>query len=334
MFDAAVTSYTVHPHSVEAHLSNGRSIHGSLLVGADGIRSNVAAQLLTDAKTLSIDRNGLAGPVDLNVRVLYGKAPLTAAPLERLTPDLHRGMAFVVDTMALPPQERVLTVFKVMRFNRDISTEEKRAIAAQDVGIPGDYCFFAVAARKEIWHTAMQGFLDERSDDGPSASLGNTEALDQSLLSLSGEAAADLSLHLARTRNWHPSTLAFLEAQDNSQTAVLRTMSSDPRGPPVWDTNPRVTLLGDSIHCMPPTGGQGGNKAIWDGAALGKALVDEWQARGQGKEQGNGSKGNGNSWSKETVRRYEDSMRANTGDWVGLAGMAATYLFGGEAYWR
>ena len=334
MFDAAVTSYTIHPHSVEAHLSDGRSVHGSLLVGADGVRSNVAAQLLADAKTLSTDRNGLTGPVDLNVRVLYGKAPLTAALLERLTPDLHRGMAFVVDTMALPPQDRVLTVFKAMRFNRDISTEEKGAVGAEDVGIPGDYCFFAVAARKEIWHRVMQRSLDERGGAAPSTSLEDSEALDQSLVSLSGEAAADLSLHLARTRNWHPSTLAFLEAQDTSQTAVLRTMSSDPRGPPVWDTNPRVTLLGDAIHCMPPTGGQGGNKAIWDGAALGKALVDEWQARGQGKEQGNESRGDWSSWSRETVRRYEDSMRANTGDWVGLAGMAATYLFGGEAYWR
>jgi 2-polyprenyl-6-methoxyphenol hydroxylase-like FAD-dependent oxidoreductase len=85
---------------------------------------------------------------------------------------------------------------------------------------------------------------------------------------------------------------------------------------------------------MPPTGGQGGNKAIWDGAALGKILVDEWQAIAKGNEQGAGGKGCGSSWSKETVRRYEDSMRANTGDWVGLAGMAATYLFGGEAYWR
>jgi 2-polyprenyl-6-methoxyphenol hydroxylase-like FAD-dependent oxidoreductase len=160
--------------------------------------------------------------------------------------------------------------------------------------------------------------------------------VDDRLIRLTGQDAKDLSLFVARERLWDPSVLALLEGRDASQTAVLRTTSSDPAGPPLWESNERVTLLGDAVHCMPPTGGQGGNMALWDGALLGQELAEEWEAKriawALEDEQNEGELGW--KWSRGTVRRYEDSMRAHTGDIVAMACIGATYLFGGEEVWQ
>lgn len=271
------------------------------------------------------------------MRVIYGKAPLTPELLEKINKGLHKGMAFIVDSVKLPPRERVMVVVKAMRFDQGITAEEKAKEGAEDVQTPEDYVFFAMVCRKEIWHDALSRMSLPDTDAGQETG----EDVDSRLLHLSGQAAKDLSLFVANERSWDATTLALLQGQDPSQSAVLRSTSSDPSGPPVWESNDRVTVLGDAVHCMPPTGGQGGNMALWDGAILGQELAEEWTARGMDVTQG-GDKGEGQGagagagwkWSTETVRRYEDSMRAHTGDIVAMACVGATYLFGGEQVWR
>jgi 2-polyprenyl-6-methoxyphenol hydroxylase-like FAD-dependent oxidoreductase len=90
--------------------------------------------------------------------------------------------------------------------------------------------------------------------------------------------------------------------------------TSSPSGAPYWESDSRVTVLGDAVHCMPPTGGQGANTALHDAALLGLML-------GQ-------ASGAGDDWSKEVVGRYEDGMRKNVGDVVGLACIAAKGIMG------
>ena len=335
-YDAAVVSYTLHPDSVEAHLANGRSIHGSLLVGADGIRSHVASQLLRrPSEPTGDDKQSASKTIDLNVRCLYGKAPLTSKLLEKLQADLHERMAFVVDSTFLPPSERIMIVVVPMRFDRSISAEDKAAVGMESVNVPEDYVFFAMVGRKEIWHTAMRS-----SSTTKSSSSADDEQLDQELVRMTGTACKELSIDMARQRGWHPSTLALLEMQDDKETAVLKIRSSDTSGPPVWERSDRVTVLGDAIHCMPPTGGNGANTALWDAAVLGKLLAEEMAARAdtavevQGQRGPEGEKGEDWKWSTKTIRRYEDAMRKNAGDIVGLACIGATYLFGGEEVWR
>jgi 2-polyprenyl-6-methoxyphenol hydroxylase-like FAD-dependent oxidoreductase len=329
-YSANVKSYTIHGDSVEAHLASGESIHGSLLVGADGIRSNIAAQLFASAN-IPAERTRT---LDLGVRIVYGKAPLTPVLLERMNKGLHKGMAFIVDSVKLPPKKRVMVVVKAMNFDHSISTADKVKAGAGDVQTPGDYVFFAMVSRKELWQDALK-----RMSPASAVIEKEKEAehdIDDRLVRLTGQGAKDLSLFVARERFWDPSVLTLLEGQDASQTAVLRTTSSNPAGPPLWESNERVTLLGDAVHCMPPTGGQGGNMALWDGALLGQELAEEWEAQRAARVWEEEQKGEevGWKWSRGTIRRYEDSMRAHTGDIVAMACIGATYLFGGEEVWR
>lgn len=66
-YDSLFESYSVTPEGVIAKFANGTTASGSLLVGADGINSKVAAQLVGDT----------AAPLDLGLRIIYGKTPLS-----------------------------------------------------------------------------------------------------------------------------------------------------------------------------------------------------------------------------------------------------------------
>jgi 2-polyprenyl-6-methoxyphenol hydroxylase-like FAD-dependent oxidoreductase len=56
---------------------------------------------------------------------------------------------------------------------------------------------------------------------------------------------------------WDPSLRSMLELQDDTQTAAFRILSTDPE---ITTRKPiaQVTLLGDAVHVMSPTGGGGG----------------------------------------------------------------------------
>jgi 2-polyprenyl-6-methoxyphenol hydroxylase-like FAD-dependent oxidoreductase len=237
-----------------------------LLVGADGIRSKVAAQLVVKSAT----------PLDLGLRIIYGKTPLTPVLEERLHGTLKRGISFVTDTS---DGHKVTLVLETMRFS--------------DLSATDDYVFWALTSRK--------GVFDKD---------------DQHLLGMSASDIAALSIKF--TAHWDASIRIIFERQAINETAVLRVSSSDPDQPPRWTTDRRVTVLGDAVHCMPPTGGQGANAAMYDAALLGQIL-----ANSEGQRDGDG-------WKAETIGRYEDAMRYNIGDTVGLACIGARYALGAD----
>lgn len=142
---------------------------------------------------------------------------------------------------------------------------------------------------------------------------------DQRLLSMTGQQVADLSIEF--TKNWDPSIRIAFEEQAVFETAALRVSSSDPDRPPTWKTNDRVTVLGDAVHCMPPTGGQGANAAMYDAALLGHILAES-----AAKEEGGGG-----GWDIETIRQYEEAMRYNIGGVVGLACVGAKHALGADS---
>lgn len=110
---------------------------------------------------------------------------------------------------------------------------------------------------------------------------------DAELLALAPADAAALSL----TAKWDAGVRALLELQSTAQTSALRRSSFKPILPE-WDASPCVTLLGDAVHAMSPSGGVGANTALRDAKNLCEAIVS---AAGQ--------------LTAEGVGKYESEMR-------------------------
>ncbi|MFI9361459.1 FAD-dependent oxidoreductase [Kitasatospora sp. NPDC053057] len=69
---------------------------------------------------------------------------------------------------------------------------------------------------------------------------------------------------------WHPDLVELVRQSDTGNSSPLTIRYAKPV--PHWGTGP-VTLLGDAIHAMPPSAGQGANTAFRDAALLCRSLT-------------------------------------------------------------
>lgn len=72
------------------------------------------------------------------------------------------------------------------------------------------------------------------------------------------------------TADWHPVARDFFAQADPASFFPITIRAAD--RVEAWRPGP-VTLLGDAIHTMPPTGGVGANTALWDAATLAGELL-------------------------------------------------------------
>ena len=77
------------------------------------------------------------------------------------------------------------------------------------------------------------------------------------------------SYALKLVRDFHPVLRKFVEEADIAYT-ILTPLSVGTR-PQYWPAS-RITLMGDAVHVMPPTGAHGGNTALRDAALLANIL--------------------------------------------------------------
>jgi 2-polyprenyl-6-methoxyphenol hydroxylase-like FAD-dependent oxidoreductase len=75
---------------------------------------------------------------------------------------------------------------------------------------------------------------------------------------------------MTATADWHPAIQELFAQADPDMFFPIAIRASERVG--AWPSGP-VTLLGDAIHAMPPTGGVGANTALRDAATLASELM-------------------------------------------------------------
>jgi 2-polyprenyl-6-methoxyphenol hydroxylase-like FAD-dependent oxidoreductase len=209
----------------------------------------------TETGTLLVAADGTRSPVrkqylpaaslvDTEGCCIFGKTPITPEVEIQVT---HKAMKWITlcrDTAPLL-QDIILggvpitLIVEAMRFkNKDVRED-----------VPQDYIYWAILTPKKL--------------------LGPTDEILSKVLE---QPPRDLSLMIGS--QWDPSIRAILENQDTAQSSAIRIVSALP-DLPTWDTDPRITLIGDAIHAMSPAGGVGAVTALKDAATLTKALTTE-----------------------------------------------------------
>ena len=195
---------------------------------------------------------------DTGMRCLYGKTPLTLdLRAAGLHPDAGKRMSFVKD--------RSRPEILVMGFE-PISFPHRDELKSLDYNVPPDYLFWALScAPRPLGLDPATTHVDLSPED-------------------SEKRALEVSEH------WDPSLRTIITHQAAGSTSAFSiTCAASDFGNQTWEPNAKVTLLGDAVHPMAPTG-SGAVMALTDARALCQMLVTEGQSR-------------------DAIGRYEDGMR-------------------------
>jgi salicylate hydroxylase len=194
--------------SLRCFFDDGSFTHGTLLVGADGVNSQVRAQFMPSAE-----------------RIKTGVCAISAkVPFDEITKR---------DYLQPPISDSVVIV--------DHKPQGMFLARHELDGDEGAYVFWSVGS--SCTHFPA-----------------NVDSLSPAEL---------MRLADQMTDGWHPRLKNMIRRADPDSVLLLRFNTSPrvERWPPG-----RVTLMGDAIHSMPPSGGLGANTALMDAAVLCEAL--------------------------------------------------------------
>ena len=164
----------------------------------------------------------------MEARSIYGKTPLTQEFLDKFPSNCLQNMTVITDT-------RPVSLFmEPVRFAQDPATLAPHMPSVQD------YAYWVLLFRSSLLN------------------------IDDKLFTMSKEEIKELTISL--TKEWHEPIRSIFEMQITSQSSALLISSAKPQLPTWTATN--VTLLGDAIHPMLPTGASGANTALRDAGKL------------------------------------------------------------------
>ncbi|KAJ3926362.1 MAG: hypothetical protein NXY57DRAFT_1043334 [Lentinula lateritia] len=221
-------------------------------------------------------------PVDTTGRCIYGKTPITPKLLESFPKELHDWMSLTIDDTGLKPLS-LLT--EPLYFS-----DEAKALSTKVLpNASEDYIYWVLSGTPDTF-----------------------ELPDSQFLYLSPEQTVQHSLKI--TEKWSPAIRTVLELQTVEQAAPLRISSVVPQLP-YWEPSSLVTLLGDSVHVMSPTGGVGANTALRDSSALCEVLRKAFVE-------------NKGSVSAEAIGTYEADMRVYASEAVDRSQQGGAKIYG------
>lgn len=171
--------------------------------------------------------------IDTGMRIVFGKTPITAEFLDSVPENYQVGMSLVSDP---EDEDQPTLMWEAIRFPYTV----------EEIKLPSPYMYWVL-----VFHRSRLLFSDERERFR------------------SGE-AADLAREL--TKSWMPSVRSVIDFQDESQSSIRSLLSAEIEIE-AWESSARVTLLGDAVHVMPPTGARGANTALRDAADLARRIA-------------------------------------------------------------
>ncbi|EPS25773.1 hypothetical protein PDE_00709 [Penicillium oxalicum 114-2] len=174
--------------------------------------------------------------LDTGMRIIYGKMPMTPEFTKRLAEEYRQGMS-----LALDPQDpsQLCVLFESIYF--------PRAGEVASFKLPDPYMHWVLCIeRSRLGGVGRNGWHATPQDS--------------------------MAVSLKLTQFWNSSLRVIFEMQDPTQSAMRTILSAPPEIKP-WEPSRRVTLLGDAIHVMPPTGAMGANTALRDAADLARRIA-------------------------------------------------------------
>jgi 2-polyprenyl-6-methoxyphenol hydroxylase-like FAD-dependent oxidoreductase len=213
--------------------------------------------------------------LDTDGRCLYGKTLLTQDLIDELEPAALLRMSNIKDRTRPNLLAMVL---------EPITFPNRTEMAKLDIPCPPDYLYWVLAGHPRIYN------LPEDVTQTPK---------------LSYDECAELALKV--TEQWHPKLSPIIKRQLPGETSLLPLLSVSPQIP-TWDTNEKVTVIGDAIHVMSPAAGSGAVTALRDAHHLCRLLTE-----------------NGDTLA--AICTYEALMREYAGQVIELSLQAGTKLF-------
>jgi 2-polyprenyl-6-methoxyphenol hydroxylase-like FAD-dependent oxidoreductase len=220
---------------VTVHFDDGSTASGVLLVGADGGHSSIRRQHIPHHKI-----------IDPEAVCIYGRTYQTPELERRIQPKLLRSLNIVRDVA--PPIQQVIfnSELPITMFVERMHFPHRGPDRSY---LPEDYIYWSMLAPSKL----LGGFSVE--------AVGKV---------FDSKTPKELSVML--TEEWDDSTRCLVDLQDETYAVSLRVISCTPELSE-WETSPFVTLVGDAVHVMSPSGGVGAATALKDAVALTKALT-------------------------------------------------------------
>lgn len=210
---------------------------GATLHFSDGSYTHASLVIGADGVNSALRKQLLpdCDPEDANSWGIYGRTPL-----------LHNGQSIVPAPLKTSGVYAIGKAgkgffFTTMNFREAPQAAFSRFGAEQSPPISDDYVMWALLLPKELFPASQ-------------------EKLDSEILH---------HFALETALDFHPVLRRFVNQADADYTMLVKLKAA--RKPSSWPVS-RITLMGDAVHAMPPTGSHGGNTALRDAALLAEKL--------------------------------------------------------------